>query len=99
MAQVLVRGLAKKVVDRLKVRARANGRSLEAELRMILERASEPSATGEGSVPYLVAGDDREDHEPTIIPASRPGAYADFEPLKLPGKPLSEMIVEARRRT
>lgn len=40
MAQVLIRGLDENVVARLKARARANGRSLQAELRLILEAAS-----------------------------------------------------------
>ena len=40
MAQVLVRDIDDAVIDRLKVRAQHNGRSLEAELRMILQRAS-----------------------------------------------------------
>jgi plasmid stability protein len=40
MAQVLVRGLDEAVVDRLKERARAGGRSLEAELRAVIEGAA-----------------------------------------------------------
>ena len=40
MAQVLVRGLEDSVVDRLKERAQANGRSLEAELRAVIEQAA-----------------------------------------------------------
>ena len=40
MSQVLVRELDPETVRRLKERAAANGRSLEAELRLILERAS-----------------------------------------------------------
>lgn len=40
MAQVLVRGLDSKVVERLKERARDHGRSLEAELRGVLEQAA-----------------------------------------------------------
>ncbi len=40
MAQVLVRNLDKGVVDRLKRRARQRGRSLQAELHDILERAA-----------------------------------------------------------
>ncbi len=39
MAQVLVRDLDSNLVDRLKRRAREHGRSLEAELRGILEAA------------------------------------------------------------
>jgi antitoxin FitA len=40
MAQVLIRDIDAKVVDRLKERAREHGRSLEAELREILEAAA-----------------------------------------------------------
>ncbi len=40
MAQVLIRDLQPKVVKGLKARAKRNGRSLEAELRMILEQAA-----------------------------------------------------------
>jgi len=40
MAQVLIRDLDAKLVDRLKERARDHGRSLEAELRGILEAAA-----------------------------------------------------------
>lgn len=48
MAQVLVRDLAPAVVEKLKRRARQNGRSLEAELRSILQRAA-----GEGAEQLL----------------------------------------------
>ena len=41
-AQVIVRGLDRSVVERLKRRARGAGRSLEAELRMILTRHARP---------------------------------------------------------
>jgi len=40
MAQVLIRNLDPKLVDRLKDRAAEHGRSLEAELRAILEAAA-----------------------------------------------------------
>ena len=40
MAQVLVRNIAEATVDRLKRRARSHGRSLQAELHDILERAA-----------------------------------------------------------
>lgn len=39
MAQVLIRGIAPAVVEKLKVRARLNHRSLEAELRAICGEA------------------------------------------------------------
>jgi antitoxin FitA len=41
MAQVLVRDLPDEVVERLKAKAAAEGRSLEAHLRVVLEEASE----------------------------------------------------------
>lgn len=40
MAQILVRGLDERVVERLKKRAKEDGRSLESELRFILEQAA-----------------------------------------------------------
>ena len=40
MAKVLIRDLDERVVDRLKKRASRNGRSLQAELQMIVERAA-----------------------------------------------------------
>jgi plasmid stability protein len=40
MAQVLVRGLDQDTVERLRKRAKSHGRSLQAELKEILERAS-----------------------------------------------------------
>jgi plasmid stability protein len=44
MAQVLVRDLRADVVARLKARAKRNGRSLQAELKQILQAASSQSA-------------------------------------------------------
>ena len=43
MAQVLVRELEDDIVERLKRRAQRNGRSLEAELRIILANAIKPT--------------------------------------------------------
>lgn len=45
MAQVLVRNLNERVVARLKKRAANRGRSLQAEVKMILEEASKEDAT------------------------------------------------------
>ncbi|PYM26416.1 MAG: hypothetical protein DMD80_17865 [Candidatus Rokuibacteriota bacterium] len=42
MPDVLIRGLAPDVVERLKSRAKENGRSLQAELKAILEYAARP---------------------------------------------------------
>lgn len=55
MSQVLIREVEPAVVERLKQRAKQSGRSLEAELRLVLQRAaneeenSEASATQERS--------------------------------------------------
>jgi antitoxin FitA len=43
LAQVLVRDLPDETVDRLKSKAAQAGRSLEAELRDILNRAAQPT--------------------------------------------------------
>jgi antitoxin FitA len=40
MARVLIRNLDERVVDRLKARAARNRRSLQAELRIIVEHAA-----------------------------------------------------------
>ena len=40
MSQVLVRGVSEAVLRRLKARAKAHGRSLQAELKAILESAA-----------------------------------------------------------
>jgi plasmid stability protein len=40
MPQILVRNVEPGVVEKLKARARRNGRSLEAELRLILQEAA-----------------------------------------------------------
>lgn len=45
MAQVLVRNLDKATVERLKRRAKRHGRSLQAELHHILERAARTDIT------------------------------------------------------
>lgn len=45
MAQILVRGLDESLVERLKQRARSQGRSLQAEAKMILEQAAKLDVT------------------------------------------------------
>jgi len=40
MPDVLIRGLDAKVLKRLKARAKQNGRSLQSEARLLLERAA-----------------------------------------------------------
>lgn len=41
MAQILVRGLEQTIVDRLKKRAKRDGRSLQSEVKLILEQAAQ----------------------------------------------------------
>ena len=41
MANVLIRNLDERTVNKLKARAARNGRSLQAELKVIVERAAE----------------------------------------------------------
>ena len=45
MAQILVRRLGKTTVERLKGRARRGGRSLESEVRAILDEAAQVDAS------------------------------------------------------
>ena len=51
MAQLVVRDLPEHVKDQLKRRAKAHGRSLEAEVREILADVAEPAAEAARSVP------------------------------------------------
>ena len=43
MSEVLVRNLDESIVEQLKARARGSGRSLQAELKLILEQAARPA--------------------------------------------------------
>jgi plasmid stability protein len=47
MGSILVRGLDPKTIERLKKRARPNGRSLQQEVKALLERAAETVTMGE----------------------------------------------------
>ena len=46
MAQILVRNLDDGVVERLKIRAHRDGRSLQSEVKMILEQAAKADMAG-----------------------------------------------------
>ncbi|KKK99011.1 hypothetical protein LCGC14_2637020 [marine sediment metagenome] len=54
MAQILVRDLDPKAVERLKKRAKADGRSLQAEVKMILEQAAGAPTVEMGKARQLV---------------------------------------------
>lgn len=49
MAQVLIRNLDQSVIERLRRRAKQRGRSLEAELRLVLARAADEDFESAGS--------------------------------------------------
>lgn len=98
MAQVIVRNLPEEVVEALRARARANGRSLEAELRRILRReAVRASFVGEAPAPYA-ARPARERRRSTAIRfPDKPPKFRPFEPIKIKGKAASLTLIEDRR--
>jgi len=57
MSEVLVRNLDEAVVERLKARARGSGRSLQAELKLILEQAARPAPTRSARAEYRALAD------------------------------------------
>ena len=80
MSEVLVRNLDESVVEQLKTRARGNGRSLQAELKLILEQAARP----ETSRPSL-AGVPRTGGTGPCHPGNRPQADSAALPGRGPG--------------
>ena len=106
MASIIVRNLDAKIHKRLKARAKRNGRSLEAELREILARASaEPAAVGEDA-PAYEAGSEADwkarlrllPGAPTIRRATKAPKFKAFRPLPQSGEPASEMVIRDRER-
>jgi plasmid stability protein len=57
MSEVLVRNLNEAVVEQLKARARDNGRSLQAELKLILEQAAQPAQARLSRAAYRALAD------------------------------------------
>ncbi|MBI4728036.1 MAG: hypothetical protein HY775_00815 [Acidobacteria bacterium] len=104
MAQTLIRDLPDEVVARLKARAKRNHRSLEAELRLILEReALWASAAREPAPSYRTgpaATRGRAKPEPGSsgirIPQGR-RRFGRLEPIKAKGTPASRLLVSERR--
>lgn len=47
MSDILIRGLTQKTLKALKARAKRNGRSLQGEARMVLQRAAETQSPAE----------------------------------------------------
>jgi antitoxin FitA len=58
MPEVLVRNLDESVVERLKTRASGNGRSLQAELKLILEQAARPGTSRPSRAEYRALADE-----------------------------------------
>ena len=50
MGSILLRGLDQKTIERLKERARLNGRSLQQEVKALLERAADALTMREVSI-------------------------------------------------
>ena len=57
MSEVLVRNLDESVVEQLKARARVNGRSLQAELKLILEQVAQAASTRPSREEYRALAD------------------------------------------
>jgi plasmid stability protein len=57
MSEVLVRSLDEAVVEQLKARARGSGRSLQAELKLILEQAARPAPPRPARAEYRALSD------------------------------------------
>lgn len=57
MSEVLVRNLDEAVVEQLKSRARDNGRSLQAELKLILEQAARAGSSRPSRAEYRALAD------------------------------------------
>ena len=57
MSEVLVRNLDETIVEQLKARARESGRSLQAELKLILEQAARPGASRPSRAEYRALAD------------------------------------------
>jgi len=57
MSDVLVRNLDEAVVEQLKARARYSGRSLQAELKLILEQAALPAPSRPSRAEYRALAD------------------------------------------
>jgi antitoxin FitA len=57
MSEILVRDLDEAVVEQLKFRALKSGRSMQAELKMILEQAARPESTRLSPAAYRTLAD------------------------------------------
>jgi plasmid stability protein len=71
MGSILVRGLDEKTIARLKERARLNGRSLQQEVKAILERAADTLTMSEARrCPIGGSAASADDRSPTVHDSS-----------------------------
>ncbi len=57
MSEILVRNLDDAVVEQLEARARDSGRSLQAELKLLLEQAAQPASARLSRAAYRALAD------------------------------------------
>lgn len=99
MGALSIRKLDDRVVQLLRMRAKAHGRSVEAEVRTILADAvlsrAEPRPR---EVTRLLEGLDVEDLRRAVIPARTPGRRPPPpDPIPYEGLPPSETVITERR--
>jgi plasmid stability protein len=100
MAQITIRNLPDEVVARLKEIAASNGRSLEAELRLLLQRHARGAIAAEEAPPYETDAYRRALEPLPKVQKFRypkPVKYPKVTPIKVEGKPVSETLIEDRR--
>lgn len=95
MATVLIRNIDDSVVDALKARARRNHRSLEAELRSILEDEIQirPHIAAEQAPAY---GDDAVSSTAVRYPDPDAPPFAPYDPIPVPDDSVSQRMIEER---
>jgi len=99
MAQVIIRNLDPKVVEALRARAKANGRSLEAELRLVLlSEASAPTPMArEPAARYVPSPPSKKKPSPRTATTLKKARLRPYEPIKINGRSLSAQLLEDRR--
>ena len=100
-SQVTIRNVDQKVLARLKQKAAANGRSLESELRLLLEHhARGGSNVGEDFLAYERERTERVTGTPLkgqVFPPPKVIRFTRVERIKVKGKLVSGSLIEDRR--
>lgn len=104
VAQALIRNLPDEVVAGLKARAKRNHRSLEAELRLILEREALGASAAREPAPSYRAGPAATRGRGLAEPGSSgiripqgKRRFRPLEPIKAKGTAASRLLVSERR--